>query len=277
MRIKPITLLAWAGLLLFSSPAARTQDALTAASKKIFEARQDSVVWVSAVAKVAFSAEGAKDSPMNLPDQENKVEALGTIIDPEGLVVTALNQLDPARNISGREFRMGGNLVKIEATATLKEVKVTMPDGTEIPAEMVMKDADLDLAFVRIKTASKEAKGVAIKALDLKAAGPAQIADEVVTIGRADEVLNRVPTVARGQVTAATRKPREFLRVTGATQGCPTFLMDGRLVGIAVTRTVRSKSSATVVLPAADVLEIAEQVKRTPAPAGKETKPKRES
>jgi hypothetical protein len=253
---------------LWSEPAWADNEPGAAAARKIFTEKQECVVWVSAVAKVSFSAEGGKDLPINLPEQENKVEALGTIVGPGGLVVAALNQIDPARNISGREYRVGGNMVKIEATASLKEVKVTMADGTEIPAEIVMKDTDLDLAFIRIKTGSKEAKGVEFKPLDLKASGPGQVADELVTLARLDEVLNRVATATRGQIVALTKKPREFYRAVGATQGCPTFLLDGRLLGITVTRTVKNKSSQSVILPAADVLEIAEQA-RTAASADK--------
>ena len=243
------------------SPFARAQDPLSVAAKKIFTDQQDSVVWLSAVAKVSFSADGGKELPYNLPDQENKVEALGSIIDPSGLVVAALSQVDPARNVTGRDFRIGGNIVKLEAVATLKEFKVVMPDGTEIPAEIVMKDADLDLAFVRIKTTSKEAKGVVFHTIDLKNSAPGSVLDEVVTLSRMDEVLNRAPAVTRGQVSMVTKKPREFLCVSGGSQGCPTFLLDGKLLGITVIRSVRNKSPAEVIIPAADVLEIAEQAK----------------
>jgi len=245
-------------------------DPLAAAARKIFDEKKDAVVWVSVVAKVSFSAEGAKDLPVNLPDREDKFEALGTIIDRSGLVVAALNQLDPSRNISGREFRVGGNTVKIEAAATLKEVKVTLADGLEIPAELVMRDSDLDLAFIRIKTSSKEAQGVTFTALDLKASGPAQLGEEVVTLSRMDETLYRAPTLIRAQVTTLTRKPREFVRVLGATQGCPAFLMDGRILGIAVSRSLRNKSTQTVIVPAGDVMEIADQA-RSAAPAPEKT------
>jgi hypothetical protein len=82
-----------------------------------------------------------------------------------------------------------------------------------------------------------------------------------------DEVLYRVPSVTRGQITTKTKKPREFLRATGASQGCPAFTSDGRLIGIAVNRWIRGKSSYTVIIPAADVLEIAEQARAAkPAP-----------
>lgn len=274
MKKQTLALLALSSFLAFG-PALRAADEATIAAKKIFAEKQDSVVWVSAVAKVSFSADGAKDLPVNLPDQEQKVEALATIIDSSGLLVAALSQVDPARNVTGREFRMGGSTVKIEAAATLKEFKVVMPDGAEIPAEIVMKDADLDLAFIRIKTTSKEAKGVTFKALDLKDGAPGNVAEDVITLWRMDEVLNRVPSVARGQVTAVTKKPREFLRATGATQGCPTFAVNGKLVGIGVTRSIKTKPPQVVIMPAADVLEIAEQAK-TAKPVEPKEKPAEE-
>ena len=249
-------------------PNLPADDALSAAARKVFTENQDSIVWLSAVAKISFSAEGGRD-PINLPEQETKVEALGTLIDPSGLVVAALSQVDPARRFSGRELRRPSGNLKLEAVATLKEFKVIMPDGTEIPSEIVMKDADLDLAFIRIKTASKEAKGVVLHAIDLKNSAPGSVLDDVVTLSRMDEVLNRAPAVTRGQVSMVTKKPREFLRVSGGSLGCPTFLMDGKILGIAVTRSVRGKSSAEVIIPAADVLEIAAQAKGDkPAQAG---------
>ena len=240
--------------------AARAQDSLSAQTRKVFADRQDTVVWISVVAKISMQAEGAKEA-VNIPDREQKAETLGTILDASGFIVTALSSIDPTRELSGREVRTRDGTVKIEASATLKEVRVTMPDGTEIPADVLMRDTDLDLAFLRIKAGSKESKGVEFKAVDLKNAAAANVGDDVVSISRMDDVLNRVGSVSRGQVTSITRKPREFMRVTGSSLGCPTFSMDGKLVGIAVTRFVRGKSSHVVVIPAADVLEIAQQAR----------------
>ena len=249
-----------AGLLI--APDTRAEDLLTAQTKAIFTNRQDAVIWISAVAKISMQAEGSKEA-LNIPDREQKSETLGTLIDPSGLVVTALSTIDPTRDYSGREVRTREGTVKIEASAVLKEVRVIMPDGTEVPAEVVMRDADLDLAFIRIKSGAREAKGVEFKSIDLKDAASVNVADDVVTIGRMDEVLNRAPSVARGQITAMTKKPREFLRATSANLGCPTFAMDGRLVGIGVNRSVRGKNSYTVLIPAADVQEIAEQARES--------------
>ena len=253
MNLKPglcaaiVCLVACAG-----SPRLLAEDPLAAAARQVFTEKQDSVVWLSAVAKIAFSAEGGRES-ISVPEQEIKVEALGTLIDPSGLVVTSLSQIDPARKFSGRELRRGSSSIKVEAVATLKEFKVIMPDGTEIPGEIIMKDPDLDLAFIRIKTASKEAKGVVFRAVDLKNSAPGAV--------RMEEVLNRAPVVTRGRVSMVTKKPREFLRVSGGLPGCPTFLVDGKLLGITVTRSVRNKNPADVIIPAADVLEIADQAK----------------
>ncbi len=261
MKSKLILALACLGCL---TPAARSDDAQNAAARKIFNEKKDCVIYVSAIAKTSFSGNSAKDTPLNLPDQESKVESLGTLIDASGLVVTVLGQLDPGRNITGRSVRTAQGVVKVEASSTLKEVKVIMPDGTEIPAEIVMKDADLDLAFVRINTGSKEAKGVTFQAVDLKDSAPGEILDETVTLTRMDEVLNRTPSVARGQINNITKKPRTFLRAGGAVGGCPTFLANGKILGITAGRTLTGKTPWAVIIPAADVLEIADQAKSSP-------------
>lgn len=247
-----------AGLSATSTHAA--EDALITQAKKVFAEQQDSVIWISVVAKISLQAEGGKEA-VNIPDREQKNETLGTFIDSTGLAVTALSSIDPSREYNGREVRTRDGTIKIEANVVLKEVRVTMPDGTEIPADVVMRDVDLDLAFIRIKSGAKEAKGVSFKSVDLKNAASVNVSDDVVTISRNDEVLNRVASVARGQITSVTKKPREFLRATGANLGCPTFTPDGKLVGLAVNRTLRGKSSQTVIIPSADVLEIAEQAR----------------
>ncbi len=261
------------GLSLLAVPLAPAQDSLSTQARKVFTERQDSVIWISAVAKISMQAEGAKEA-VNIPDREQKTETLATLIDPAGLAVTALSNIDPTREISGREVRTREGTVKIEASAVIKEVRFIMPDGTEVPAEVVMRDADLDLAFIRIKAGAKEAKGVEFKAVDLKNAALANVADDVVTVSRADEVLNRVGSVARGQVTTITKKPREFMRATGAALGCPTFSMDGKVIGIAINRSVRGKSSHVALIPAADVLEVAQQA-RDAKPVAEE-KPKKD-
>lgn len=247
-------------------PALAADPALTAAARKLFEEKQDCVLWISAVAKTTFTSDSSSDGGRNIPDQENKVEALGTVIDPTGLVITSLSQIDPARMVAGRQVRG----MKIDAVSTLKEVKATLADGTEIPAEVVMKDVDLDFAFIRLKMDSKEARGVTLKSVDLKNSGTGNMLDSTITITRMDEVLNRVAAVNLGEINMITKKPRVFLRAGGGMGGCPTFLADGKLLGITTARLVKNRNPVGVILPASDIQEIAEQARTAKA---EETKP----
>jgi hypothetical protein len=223
--------------------------------------QHESIVWVSAVLKISMTATGSPDAPPNIPDQERTVDLLGTLIDASGLVVVSHGQLDPSHELSNRQINTRSGPMSLEATAAIKEIRVTMADGTEIPAEQIMKDQHLDLSFLRIDVDSKEAEGVEFQAIDLGDAAMPGISDEVITLSRTSEVLSRVPSVAIGQVTSLVKRPRTFIRATGTVLGCPTFTADGKVVGLCIRRTMKDKGAATVVLPAEDVLEIADQAR----------------
>jgi len=249
-------------------PAAPVDPSIEAA-RKIHAEYQDSVLWISGVCKISFTAEGSMDKPMNIPEQEKKQEALGTVFSTNGLLVTALSAIDPAREVSGREVRIGGNTVRLEASSILKEVKIIMPDGVEVPAEVIMKDVDLDLAFIQAKSDSKEFKDALFKSVDLNDSARVTIAEEVVSLSRADELLSRQPAVVNGQVILVVKKPREFIRASSAGVGTPTFNLDGKLVGIGVVRSSKEKRPVVVLIPAADVEEIAEQARAAAAKSAK--------
>jgi S1-C subfamily serine protease len=244
-------------LTLNSFNPAFAQDPSVAAAKKIFAEHQDSVLWVSVVAKISLSGLGGSDAP----DRDQKLEALATVITSDGLLVTALSLVDPTSLISGQRVRTSSGTVKVDASAEIKEVQIIMPDGTEVPAEVVLKDVDLDLVFIRAKADSKEAKSVTFKPVDLKDSAKIGIADDVVALARAGELLNRQPTVMRGQVMTLVKKPREFIRADCAIPGTPTFNLDGKIVGLCVTRHTARSNPTPVVMPAADVQEVAEQAK----------------
>lgn len=247
------------------------EDAPRTATKKILDQHKDAVVWVSAVARINFTTDDAKGLSFNVPEREQKYETRATLIGGDGLVVTALSMLDPSRQISGRSITTAAGQIKIDAAVTLKEVRIIMPDGTELPADVVMKDTDLDLVFIRPKPDAKELKGVVFKPIELTNNATADIADDVATVSRTDEALNRQPAVMRGHIVALTRKPRMFMYATGTDYGCPTFTMDGKLLGITVNRFAKDKSPQPVILPAADVLEIAAQAKTAKPHATKES------
>ena len=106
--------------------------------RELLENNAECVTWVSVTAKVEMSVGGR-----SIPPQEQKLEALGTVIDEKGLTVLSLNQVDPTANILSR-LRSPGASVNVNYT----EVFILMQDGTEVAARFLLKDSDLDLAFV---------------------------------------------------------------------------------------------------------------------------------
>jgi hypothetical protein len=246
--------------LVFPGHSLVAEESLPAATKRIFDDHKDSVVWVSAVVKINFVS-GDTNTPVNIPEQERKMQALATLIGAKGLAVAALSAIDPSKELSGREFRTPNGPVKVNVSATLKEVKLILPDGTQVPSDVVMKDADVDLVFIMPQAYSLEAMVATFKPIDLKNSTTGAVADDVVTVVRMDEMLDRQPGVQGGQIMAITHKSRTFLRVSGAFPGCPTFAMNGKLLGISAQLSTKDRMPITVLLPTSDVLGVVEQAR----------------
>ena len=212
------------------------------------------VTWVSVTAKVEISAGGR-----SMPPQEQKLEALGTIIAEDGLTVLSLNRVDPTANILSR-IRTPGASVNVNYT----EVNLLMQDGTEVPAKLLLKDVDLDLAYVLpIKERKEEFKGVVFSKVPSQAelANDPIILDEVVSIGKLRQSLYRQSTLRRGGVNAVIQKPRKYFVIENTIPGTPVFDKNGKWLGVVVYKMVGGRPSEIVTLPALDILEIAEQVR----------------
>lgn len=255
-------------LALLGLVPAHAEEDITKAAKKVFAERKDCVIWISAVAKLSIKTVGGSGARPNVPEQEKKVETTATLIDPSGLAVASLSTIDPSGSVDGQEFPTAGGTVKISASSQIKEVKMILPDGTEVPADIVMKDLDLDLAFIRARADSPEAKGVEFKAVDLRDSAEAHILDEVVAIARLGEVFGRQPSIVTSLVASEMKKPRHRLRVPTESIGGPVFASDGKIIGITVLQRARTETQGgqmgmmPVVIPAADILPVAEQAKK---------------
>ncbi len=258
-----------AAFLLFSS-LALAEDPVVVASKQLIAAHQDSLVSITAVVKMSMSGGGTRGAP-----QERKMDSPGTVIDASGLVVTSLTRLDPTALMAS----MGGGMRGIESS--IQEVKVVMGDGTEIPGQIVLKDADLDLAFVRADTTSKEAKGIKFLPIDLADSTKVSPGEGLIGLARADETVGRVPGVRLDHVFTVAKRPREFVLVSSTDfLGSPVYTESGKLVGIGILRPGRSVNrSSTAIAVADDVKEVAEQAKAAkpkPPVAKKDKEPKAE-
>lgn len=252
-------------MLLFCGESAATADELAVKGREIFSKHQHAVLTVQVVVK-ASNGSGRSS--------ESRQEVTGTVVDPSGLTVLALSQCDPAEL-----YRRLSSESRLEVEVT--DIKMLLQDGSELPAEIVLRDRDLDLAFIRPKT--KPAKPMA--SVSLADSAPAQVLDPIVTLNRLNKATSRAYAASIERVSALVERPRTFYvpdaSMTTTTLGSPAFLPDGKLVGIFVIRAVSAtdgdvrQSYTSIILPAEDVLNAAKQApergpdtRKEPAPAG---------
>ena len=190
----------------------------------------------------------------SLPPQEQKLEALGTIIAPDGLTVMSLTTVDPRSKILAR---LRSNSASVQVNYT--DVFILKPDGTEIPAKVLLKDADLDLAFLL----PLESNGSSFPVF-CKPSGKAKqvkVLDDVVSMGKLGKNLYRQSILRKGCVNATITKPRKYFVIENSTPGIPVFDRTGSWLGVSVYKMERGQPSSLVTLPTSDILEIAEQVR----------------
>jgi S1-C subfamily serine protease len=249
---------------------ARAQDA-RAAARDVVKKWQEAIVNVRVVLKTRMSMAGRE-----MQSADDSVDAVGTVIDPSGLTVMSLGSLNPGammNKIVGVSAGGGDNRVDISSEPT--DLKIRLSDGREIPAKIVLRDEDLDLAFIR-PTAKPAA---ALVAIDLAQSAKPVLLEQVIVLSRLGRVGGWGPSAALADIGAVIERPRTFYVLSGApaSMGTPAFNAGGKLVGLLTLRQVDPGRSSMfsmmggaealgllpVILPAADVLEIARQATET--------------
>jgi hypothetical protein len=243
--------------LLALAPAARAlSKAEAAAGRAVLQRYADAIVGVEMVVTLK-GMQG--DRP--LPSREQKREINGTFVSPTGLTVLSLGSIDP-RN--GLPPGMLGQMRFEEPE--FKEVKLRLANGTEIPARMVLKDADLDLVFI----APESPPAAALPFVDLTRPAKPVILDTYYDISRSSKAAQRVPAVRVVNVIGIIEKPRQYILASDYSPGCPVFDGKGNLLGISVRHVAGGQAAGIIILPAAGVAEIAAQaaaIKWEPAAA----------
>ena len=246
--------------LLFAMPAAMAADGpLKEKALALSTSNKDSVLFLSAVVEIELTA---GDNPVK--KEERKLEMIGTVIGADGLMVVPLSTLDVASTVDGRTMNGPQGPVKISAKGTTKEVKILMPDGTEVAAKVAFKDPDLDLAFVR----PEKPGDVKLTAINTAESAPMNLLDDVIVLGRLGKDLNREPVVMTNEIIAMVTTPRTYGKLGSPSLGMPVFNRDGKFLGIGINRFSakgdsdnQSAMPSPVVLPAADLIESAAQAK----------------
>lgn len=234
--------------------AGASEDA--AAGREILKNNMAAVVTVQMVVKISSSYSGG-----NTNEQESKEEATGTIIRPDGLTVLALSSTDPSSIL---KTMSGGGDPSFKMDTQISDIKLLLFDNTEIPAEVVIRDVELDLAFVR--PLAKPAAPLAF--VDMQAnQGTVELLDRVVTLNRLGRVANRVFSASFEYIDAVVEKPRTYYipgnDPTSTSQGSPVFTLDGKVVGLFVLRAISADAGAggrrnnvlPIILPARDIAE----------------------
>ncbi len=241
-------------------------DEIAQAGKDIAAKWGDAIVTLQVVIKTQMSMEGEEASK-----EEEKIEATGAIIDPSGLTVASLAAIDPSEMMSqlmsSREYGM-------KITSEIADLKIRLADGTEIPAKVVLRDKDLDLAFIR--PTQKPTK--TLTALDLTKQTKPALLDQILTLSRLGIVANRTLSVTIDRIQAIVEKPRTFyitcMDSASPKLGVPVFALDGNVVGFLVLRMLPTRAGGgmsflmadysvlgimPMVLPASDILTAAKQ------------------
>ncbi len=247
------------------------RPALKARVQEIAGKFQDAVVSVKVAIKQKMVLGGQQ---INAGDQQ--IEVTGTVIDPSGLIVISDYELDPTslmyELLAGS---MGGPQIQFQNE--IGEVKIVLRDGKEVPGRVVLRDKDLDLAFVAPQEKGQKFVHVPVLEKGARAAKAPELFDDLLVLGRLGRSLDRTPTVTHSVVRAVVRKPRTFYvgsdplgALTGGL-GCPVFNGAGESLGILLMRRGPRASGegsglsaligqmVPVVLPGEDVAELAAQ------------------
>jgi len=211
------------------------------------------------------------------------------MIDSSGLTVVSLTTTDPGNAMKEAYARAmaarGGDPSQLKFDSEVSDVKIVLADGTEIAADIVLRDKDLDLAYLR--PSDKPAKPLSF--VDLARDAKPQVLDEVVVVNRLTKTANRVPAISIGRIEALVDKPRTFYVLGEATWGyslgAPVFSLDGKLIGILFLRSAKAQvdqisgfmfsslnqwGMMPIVLPASDIVDGAKQALEAKMPVTEE-------
>src|SRR5688572_9881929 len=156
--MKPVKYLVILAIGFCAVYAGHAQD-IAGTARAVFKKHQTSVITLQLVIKSKMGFGGGSDA------RESRQEVSGTVIDPGGLTVVSLSSIDPTGMMQSFMSGLGDDDEgsKFRMQSEVSDVKLLMDDGSELPAEVVLRDRDLDLAFIRPKTKP----ATAMKALDL--------------------------------------------------------------------------------------------------------------
>jgi Trypsin-like peptidase domain len=222
VKFAPPWVLSLALLAALPSPAADLRTTGRATAERVRHA----VITIRIVLKLKIGFGGQAQ------DQEQKVEAAGVVIDASGLTVASAASIDP----SGALRKMaGGQASRLKVESEVKETTFLLEDGTEVEADVVLKDSDLDLAFLKPREAGRRFRAVNLRARN----GTVPLLTPIFVVSRLGKLTSRALAVATGEVRASVRGPAPYYVTdseTAAFVGSVAYTADGVPLGVFVNR-----------------------------------------
>lgn len=245
-------------------------DELAVKGRDILVQNQDAVIHLKVTIKQGVSYSG-KDTEKN----ETSIETLGTVLRPDGLMLVSLSEIDPSSRIEAMmKMSSDEDVANFKYTSEITDAKYVLPNGKEIQAKVILRDKDLDLAFI-LPTAKVEKP---FSFIDLTKAVDPLVMDPIYIVSRLGKSANRTPWITDGRVMTIIQKPQKYFFVSSTMgQGNPVFTSDGKVIGITLIRQTNSDggsdgmqrmditSMMPLVLPAADIVSAMEQITDKPA------------
>lgn len=247
-----------------------------ATARKTQQTYGNAVVSVCAVQKTKIKGLPPGASISGLDNEEQKVQCSATVIDPSGLALTSLTNLNAQRAMPSK-LRVGELTLEVECK--VQEVKYRLSDGTELPARIVLKDEDLDLAFLAPQKPLDEPTRSKLAVIPLTDSTPrVEVLDPTIMLSRADANLNFAPILEVGRIKAVLSQPRTCYIGDKGEPGTPVFDRQGSLLGIVCVCMKNESSEGTgtgsstmmsplglttrpVILPAAEIARFVPQAK----------------
>ena len=223
-----------AALAFLVTPGLADEAKVKTAAKEVLAKYQDALVTVKLLVKVRGST------------SESQLEIAGTVLTPAGLTVVSDFTSNPSALFSPGDD-------KTETT----DVQLIFRDGREVPGSFVLRDRELDLAFVMPKDKEQD-----LPHLKLDQGPVPEPLDDLVYLYTLGKSLNREAAIALGRVEAVVKKPRLLVvsdLFTGVQcLGSPVFDGAGRPVGVVVLR--RSQTPPKSVSGVRDILDVLKPV-----------------
>jgi hypothetical protein len=256
--------------------------AQAAQARRLVAQNQNAIVTVLGTLKVSLTVRNLGASEKN----ETPVEAIGTVVDPSGVVLAGTLLLDPLGSLMHGPLRIqrGDQTFELDMKSDLENLRLLLADKTEVPARILLRDDDLGL-FVLAADPKPGAKAPVFSAVPLVGGTTAELYTSYFMLGRAGDMFQHAPLIGRAMPVNNLAKPRpcQTLLTSMMPVGMPAFAADGRLVGIGSLsfrppdlehpESAQNAHPLPILLPVADVRELLARARRPAAKSGVVVKP----